>query len=239
MKYIENLDEEGIYTYTFEKDGVCWDATIINGNKQRKKLDGNLDVIESMRGTLYNLSVETLEGVDLGISGLGYNTKNYVLDSEKDPAIGGLFHSSNGDLYKTYEDLSKETDFTCTIAKATEGTFSGNLKGNIDLKASINALVDFIPEQYREMVKQYLATDSVSGKLNFDIFAAWASNYICQQEYIINVKDLKYSNPGTPAGDISVDVKNLNMYFGQEVSLEYDVTDDMINKIMHDYPEVQ
>lgn len=241
-EYME-FTQDGVSSYILkDTNNVYWEATTKNGRKQRVQLEDSFNFADYVRTILKGNATLTLEGVDIGLSGLGYNTEAYVADPDKAPAVGGLFHSSDGEIYKVYEALNKDYNFACTIAKGDDvGAFSGNLIGDFDLKTlTADIVVEFVPEKYREMVKEFLNTDSIAGKINFDVFAAWANNYICQQEYIVNAKDVKYANTieieGQPSIDVSVDVKNFNTYFGEEVSLEYEVTDKMIEKVLNDYP---
>lgn len=255
-RYIE-YNDNGKPSYIVKDDeNKFWYAfTSEDGKKQRKLVADDFE--DTLRralkdnGTLFEIELEPVEQIivpkisaEIGLSGLGYNAVDYVPDTEKAFGIAGLFHDKSGIIYKKYKELKEKAgnnhNFDCTIAKGNEvGTFSGNLKGDYDLKALVNFLMDNIPEElkkYKEFLKEFLATDSVAGNVNFDLFSAWAENFICQQEYILNAKDVKYSNPDTIIGDVLVDINTFGAYFGEEVALKYDVTEEMIAVVLADYP---
>ena len=245
-KHYMEFYEDGLSSYIVkDENDVYWDAhtTLVDGKKkkERTKFENPFedeDLEKYLRQYLFQRS--SFYGVDIGLSGLGYNTFEYVNDSDKSQAIAGLFHTSNGFTYEVYDYLNEKAgdghNLTYAIASNSKDTFSGELKGDIDVKVLKDNALKNVPEALKEFIEWLLEIEDITGNINFDLFAAWDKNYICQQEYIISAKDLHYINTLL---NLSIDIKNTDIYFGEEASLECKVTDKDIQKILHDYPEAK
>lgn len=213
----------------------------VDGEEKKERVPMSLYSIEDykdyIRSCLKNRG-SFFGNVDLGLSGLGYNPAEYIFIENKPTSIEGVFHGEG--LYKAYDYLNEKAgnghSLTYKVATNGDGTFSGDLTAHLDLKTLKDNLVKDIPEELREFIEPILTDCTASGNLDFDLFAAWDKNYICQQEYIIKTNDLHFAKS---IDEEFVEFKvSGDAYFGEEVTQQFDVTDETIRQILEEYDSI-
>ena len=227
-----------------QEENKYWNAysLTIDGNEVKERTELNdFDFTWFLRQSLINRAC-FLPGIELGMSGFGF-LPDEEFQEKSLPSISGLFYSEGVDLYEIYDFINQHAgkghNFTCTIA-ANENdpyAFSGNLNANLDLKQLKTNIGTEIPGEIREFIESFLGLN-LNGTLNFDLFAAWADAYICQQEYIIKAKDLDIS--GGIGAAYFINVKgDADIYFGEENKTSYEVPEGKIDQILNAYRPVE
>lgn len=248
--YVEFRGDDKTLYIVRDNDNKFWNAYsyLVDGKetKERQYMAGwDSEILANTIRLWLGTRGAVSEDIDIGLSGLGYVTNEFFADGAEKKSIEGLFNSSKGELYEVYDYLNEKAgdghNLSYKLATNGEGTFSGDLNAHLDLKTLKNNVYQDIPQTIKDIIEQMFGQIGLGGNLDFDLFAAWANNYICQQEYIIRARNLYYADYYAEGLDSTfTEIKaDADIYFGEEASLQFDISDKQISQIFADYPPKQ